>query len=95
MFKHYLITNENNIVIDGYSTAFKKSNENDFLLQETQERHFNFILYNNGVPIYKILNNQLLTIIDGDLPKDEPDTPTELERIEALEKALLEVILNG
>ena len=59
-YKHYIRLDENNLIIKSFSTAFEQPEENDILICETNQRHFNLDLYiYPGVLKYKYIDNQI------------------------------------
>lgn len=51
-YRHYIRTNANGEIIAAFSSAFQEPLEGDILLGETDERHFNPKLLQEGVPRY-------------------------------------------
>ncbi len=65
---------------------------------EGEENPYNLFTNDNGTPLFKWENNALTPRTSGEIEEDEkPYRPaiTDKQRLEALEIAMLEVILNG
>lgn len=85
MHKHYIRLNNKNHIIKGFSTAFEQPEENDILIVETKERHYNpAISRDDGLPKYKYINDTWVENTDTDLTEEleamvEPDYQAEFE----------------
>lgn len=106
MNKHYIVVDDHNRVIRGYSDAFEQPESNDICIADDAGRHFELFGEINpqlttveGVPLFKWDGDQVVERskqeIQADIDNLPPAPPTAQERIEALEAALLEVILQN
>ena len=60
-YKHYIRLDENSLIIKSFSTAFEQPEENDILICETNERHYNLDIYiYPGVLKYKYIDGQIV-----------------------------------
>ncbi|NFF80391.1 hypothetical protein FC764_03845 [Clostridium botulinum] len=67
-YKHYITLNEDNIIIDGFSDAFKEPSINDICINDKGERQFKInnitnpnLIDMNGKSIYKYENGNVIT----------------------------------
>ena len=105
MAKHYIITDEVGHVLRGFSDDFEQPDTNAICINEDGGRHFelNGVINQpmtdyNGVPLYKFIDGQIVERTPAELEADKPiivPIPTIEERTEALENALLELIMGG
>lgn len=100
--KHYVKLDLNNYIIKGFSDAFEQVIETDIYISEGG-RHFelngviNPSLFNNGVPIYKFIDDTVTVLSDADIQAYKaslpPILPTQEDRVTSLENAI--AILMG
>lgn len=99
--KHYITVDDNGLVIDGFSDAFRKPSETDICINE--QGGYQFRLYANGpvnpplrdsrhmIPLYRYENGQIIERTRADIDADiaaRPSlkhTPTIAERVSELE----------
>lgn len=67
-YKHYIRTNEENSIVKVFSTAFEEPDQEDILICETDERHFNkidgkYIFDSNRIPNFKY-NNKIVEMTE-------------------------------
>ena len=106
--KHYIRLDENGNIVKGFSDAFEQPKGDDIAINEQGGRHFRLpfesrvnppLLTDEGIPLYKYENGEVKERTAEEIQADIdalPDTPpSQQERLEALEDAMLEVILNG
>lgn len=105
MTKHYIITDELGRVLRGFSDDFEQPTDGAICINEDGGRHFELngvinpqLIDFRGVPIYKIDGGKVVARTQEELDVDKPvvtTIPTIEERTEALENALLELIMGG
>ena len=97
--KHYITIDENNLIIDGFSDAFKQPKETDICINE--QGGYQFRLYPNGeenpmlfefehtIPLYKYENKEVIRRTDKEIEEAiaaipvPVPTPSQIDRVEA------------
>ena len=105
MAKHYVITDELGRVLRGFSDDFEQPDANAICICEDGGRHFELngvinqpLIDINGVSLFKFYGGKVVARSQEELEVDKPiivPVPTIEERTEALENALLELIMGG
>ena len=105
MAKHYVIINENGVIIKGFSTDFEQPNNVDICICEDGGRHFelngviNPSLFNYyGAPLYKMVDGKVVARTQEEIEAAKVEVvpiQTIEERTRALENAMLELIIGG
>ena len=98
--KHYIRIDEENRIVKGFSDAFEESQEDDIVIAEQANRHFQLpfkghvnppIKTDEGIPLYKYENGEVKTRSEEEIQSDidalPPHPPTINERVTAMEKA--------
>ena len=103
-YKHYIRIDDESRVIHGFSDAFEQSQSGDICILENAPRHFHEsfpepLQNDEGILLFKWDGDEVVERTEQEIQDDidalpEPE-PTDRERLEALEAALLEVILGG
>ncbi len=71
MYKHYIKVDENDMIVDAFSSAFRQPEGGEILVADTNERHFNLDLKDNqGILQYQY---QDLDILKIDIPMQPHD----------------------
>lgn len=70
--KYYIRLDNNNFVIKGFSDACEKPKKTDIYIGQGGRQFIlngmiNPSLYNNGIPIYKYINNNIVELTDDDI----------------------------
>lgn len=105
-YKHYIRVNAQDVVIHCFSDAFEKPGTDDICINEQAGRHFELfgqvnplITTAEGVPMYKWDGEQVVERTEQEIQADidalPPHPPSAQERLEALEQAMLDLILGG
>lgn len=105
-FRHYIKIDDRNRVLHGYSDAFEQPESNDICIADDAGRHFELFGEINpqlttveGVPLYKWDSDQVVKRLEQEIQADvdalPPHPPSAQERLEALEQAMLDLILGG
>lgn len=100
-YKHYICIDSNNIVIDGYADWQEdKRGTGEIQLSGDFGRHFQIqLMTDRGQYLYKLVNGQMTQRTQAELDAEwaarPADPPTEQDRIQALEDALLDIMLGG
>ena len=105
MSKHYVIINDSGCVLRGFSDFFEQPNDSAICINEDARVHFELdcvinppMTDYNGTPLYKLDGEQVVARTQEELDADKPvivPIPTLEERTEALENAMLELIMGG
>lgn len=105
MAKHYIITDGLGRVLRGFSDDFEQPEASAICINEDGGRHFELngvanlpLIDDYGASLYKFDGEQVLARTKEELDADKQisiPVPTLEERTEALESALLELILGG
>ena len=105
MAKHYIITDEAGRIMHGFSDDFEQPTDGAICICEDGGRHFELNGVTNppmtdysGVSLYKLDGDQVVARSQEELDADKPSIvpiPTLEERTEALENAMLELIMGG
>jgi len=105
MAKHYIITDELGRILRGFSDDFKQPDANAICINEDSGRHFELngvinppLIDMNGISLFKFDSGKVVARSQKELEADKPiivPVPTIEERTEALENALLELIMGG
>lgn len=100
-YKHFIRIDSNNIIIDGYSDwQNDKRGAGEIQLSGEFGRHFQFqLMTSRGQYMYKLINGAMTPRTQAELDAEwnarPADPPTEQDRIQALEDALLDIMLGG
>ena len=105
MAKHYVVTDEEGRILRGFSDDFEQPDANAICINEDGGRHFEAngvcnpgLINGDGVALYKFVDGQVVERTPAELEADKPiivPIPTIEERTEALENAMLELIMGG
>ena len=106
MAKHYIITDELGRILRGFSDDFEQPTDASAIcINEEGGRHFEMngvcnpgLVNGDGTPLYKFVNGEVVRRTSAELEADKPvivPIPTIEERTEALENAMLELIMGG
>ena len=105
MAKHYIIIDDSNCIQCGFSDDFEQPEAGAICINEDGGRHFEMngvtnppLMDSNGVPLYKFVNGEVVERTPAELEADKPvivPIPMIEERTEALENAMLELIMGG
>lgn len=105
MSKHYIVINDSGCILRGFSDFFEQPNNGAICINEDAGAHFELNgVYNpplidmNGVSLFKFDGGKVVARSQEELEADKPiivHIPTIEERTEALENALLELIMGG
>lgn len=105
MAKHYIITAESGRILRGFSDDFEQPTDGAICINEDGGRHFEMngttnpsLIDFNGISRYKFVNGQVVERTSAELDADKSvivPIPTIEERTEALENAMLELIMGG
>ena len=100
--KHYIRTDDNNLIIDGFSDAFRQPTENDICINEQGGYQFRLIvdgelteenppLYEGmgAIPLYEYKDGEVKRRAEADLEADR------LAEAERMEKARIEAERNS
>lgn len=98
-YKHYVRVDDNNLIIKAFCNAFEQPQAGDILYRETDERHFNPMLFTAwGEPKYRYVSGEMVERLAEELvpPPLPPDPDDELANaitaattLEELKSALL------
>lgn len=85
-YRHYIRTNEQAVVIHGFSNAFEEPQEGDICINDVADRHFRLPLYTDSSQHrYKFQGGQLIERSEDELQAEldaDPDRYKELRRAE-------------
>ena len=105
MAKHFIITDELGRILRGFSDDFEQPEASAICINEDGGRHFELngvinppMTDCNGVSLYKLDGGKVIARTQTELDADKPviiPIPTIEERTEALENAMLELIMRG
>lgn len=105
MAKHYIVIDETNRILRGFSDDFEQSTEGAICINEDGGRHFELngiinppMTDYNGVPLYKLDGKQIIKRDEKEVAAETPipvKTVTIEERIQAVELAVKELATNG
>ncbi|WP_206459475.1 hypothetical protein [Anaerovorax sp. IOR16] len=105
--KHYIVIDDKNRIIDGFSDAFKVPSDTDICINEQGGYQFRLFvdgkanpsLYDEyGVPKYKYIDGAVIERTAEEMEADRPvitPQPTDIERIMELENVIAELIKGG
>ena len=105
MAKHYIITDEQGRILRGFSDDFEQPTDGAICINEDGGRHFELngvinppMTDYNGTALYSFDGKKVVARTQEELDADKPvivPIPTIEERTEALENAMLELIMGG
>ena len=86
MYKHYIRLNENKDIIKIFSSAFEVPEENDVIVYEGQDRHFNqidgkSIINEDNLFIFKYIDNAIIEKTHDEIYTVEYNNTKEREQI--------------
>lgn len=87
MYKHYIETNENNEIIEAYSSAYKEPNDDTILYTESDIRQFHIQIKDiNGLYINRYVNEDIELIPENE--RGTVEQRAEIEKAKVIQKRI-------